>query len=334
MIENLTKKEIEQLGLDQIAGSIGKPVDILEIAHALKGSGSNLFWCKRTGRTISSFDTREVWLVGDSSQCCIDSARNASISDLPDLFGKTVKYIKADFYNRTEKAFSVTEIHVCGIAYQTKESILQKEWYAIDRRLWDLCKKLTPERCGIQEGDCFLCSDHKSAHNEDVCTVMKIYPFPRADEKICSVVFPDEKVIDVLENGIGRLSLLPTCISEYRNALAELNHSLREADLQATARREPGVLSVYWQMIPDAASYVVELFSLDKTNYHKHLYKLGTYRVERAYGFFSMEHVENTIVRVLAEDRAGNVIAQTRGIETEYPQYFPIGNYPFVVRVK
>lgn len=331
MIENLTKQEIEQLGLDQIVGSIGKPVDILEVVRALKGSNSNLYWCKRTGRTIRRFDTREVWLVGDSSGCYLDRAQNASISDLPDLFGKTVKYITEDYsYNRTEKAFSVTEIRVCGIAYQTKESILQKEWYAIDRRLWDLCWKLTPERCGIQEGDYFFCSDH----NDDVCTVMKIYPFSRADEKICSVVFPDEKVIDVLENGTGRLSLLPTCMSEYRNALAELNHSLREADLQATARREPGVLSVYWQMIPDAASYVVELFSLDKTNYHKHLYKLGAYRVERAYGFFSMEHVENTIVRVLAEDRAGNVIAQTRGIETEYPQYFPIGNYPFVVRVK
>ena len=139
---------------------------------------------------------------------------------------------------------------------------------------------------------------------------------------------PNEGVMQAQGQTIGLLReikglLEKQMVSETKNPdrkllnVEFLNEDVNGVALNAMAFRQGSTLNVHWKEIKDAASYKVELFKYSYQN--GCLYKMETIDVERNKFYVSVDGLVGNgfIIRVFAEDRSGNILAQTTGINGE-----------------
>lgn len=149
-----------------------------------------------------------------------------------------------------------------------------------------------------------------------VCEVAKVYEYPqRASSAICKVAFVNGAT-EVVGIGDRRFVHLPF---DAINELTQFNDSLNELFLQpvVTKNQEHNLINVIWQPIEEASQYIVKLYRYVNTNNRRKVYFLKDYVVDRNEQFLSMSNLilDGHIIVVLAENRSGEIIAQSRGID-------------------
>lgn len=149
-----------------------------------------------------------------------------------------------------------------------------------------------------------------------VCEVVKVYDYPnKQSNNVCRIVFANGVEQDVLI-GDKRFVYIPL---EYKSELLQFNKTLNELALQPVMQRnqEHNLINVMWQPIEDAARYVVKLYRYVNTENRRKVYFLKDYEVDRNVHFLSINDliVNGHIIVVVAENRSGEVVAQSRGID-------------------
>ena len=116
--------------------------------------------------------------------------------------------------------------------------------------------------------------------------------------------------------------------SPLTNESEQFNVCKNELQLSPYMLNADKQLNIYWQQIPNAARYIISLYKRDNRPYLQQIYPLKDYIVERGEGFLTIKDLlgSDYIAVVKAEDRSGEIIAQSRGIAASgnksYPQFW------------
>ena len=148
--------------------------------------------------------------------------------------------------------------------------------------------------------------------------VSKMYEFPNKDNKVCKVVNSENEATSVLFND-RKLFYLP--YTEPKTLLDEVDdakNGLLLLPYIAKSKTYP-IYNVYWKPIKDAARYIVSLYKQVEDDNKYSIYHLADYDIDRNTHYLALENLVggNFIFKVIAEDRNGNVIAKSRGIEVK-----------------
>ena len=154
-------------------------------------------------------------------------------------------------------------------------------------------------------------------------TIEKLYNYPYEKGYKCEVLTPNGELEKIDIN--TPLYYLPYQ-SVDKSPLDIFNESKNEKKLmpiRVKGNGEHNLINLYWGKIENASNYVVEVYKLifnkDKSTT---IYHINTIEVSREKRFYSTRELinENIVFVVKAENRDGNIIAQSRGILYEKPQ--------------
>lgn len=154
-------------------------------------------------------------------------------------------------------------------------------------------------------------------------TVTKVFDYPSRKQTICKVIRADgldtEKEIAYHCNN---LFFLPTL--KWENPLKVLDENKNELALFPYVIREGKTFNVYWKPVAEAAEYIVSLYRIIEFDKRTALYHLKDYVVDRNETFLTVDGlIGNTFVfKVTAENRNGEVLAMSRGMENGVPKFF------------
>lgn len=204
-----------------------------------------------------------------------------------------------------------------------KTIIISKKEEIQDITVWATKDKVTaysmPVLMDLQKGQKYYYIE------QGVCEVIKVYNYPdKQSDMICKVVFANGTEKDIAI-GDKRFVYIPL---NYRSELLQFNKSLNELALQPVIQRnqERNLINVMWQPIEEAARYVVKLYRYVNTENRKKVYFLKDYEVDRNEHFLSVNDliVNGHIIVVVAENRSGEIVAQSRGIDVAIgePKWF------------
>lgn len=172
----------------------------------------------------------------------------------------------------------------------------------------------------------------KDKNRAGTYVVTECFKQPNRENKLC-IVEPlvsfegDQRKAIVINTESKQLCTVP--YAEYEalpNELDVFNHPLREPELQPLMRCESDghqssikKANLFWQPIEEASAYTVSLYCYNSSEQLKHkLYLLQRFEVERNVHWLTVENLMGNckfIVMLEAEDRQGNIIAHTRGID-------------------
>lgn len=108
---------------------------------------------------------------------------------------------------------------------------------------------------------------------------------------------------------------------EYKDEISTLNDMVNELLLSPYLENNHGTFNLYWLPVENAAQYIVTVYRYVEVNRnYKKLYELQKIVIDRNTRYFVVDKLLESpyIFRVTAEDREGNVIAQSRGIRQDY----------------
>lgn len=187
-------------------------------------------------------------------------------------------------------------------------------WATKDRVAYEM-----PVLMDLQEGQKYYYVD------QGVCEVIKVYKYPDKQSKnICRVVFADCKEKDI---AVGDKNFVYIPLN-FESELLQFNKNLNELVLQPVIQKNQAndLINVMWQPVEEAARYVVKLYRYVNTENGRKVYFLKDYEIDRNEHFLSINDliINGHIVVVVAENRAGYVVAQSRGIDVEIgkPKWF------------
>ena len=157
--------------------------------------------------------------------------------------------------------------------------------------------------------------------NIGTVTVETVNEYPQKDEIFCIVKDMSNNLFEIHYNA-QELMYLPMETKE--NEINKFNQSLNELLLQPRIVKEDQLYNIYWQEIEDAAQYVVELYKIIDRPCMKNIYHLKRYYLDRDTRYLAVRDLigNEYIFVVKAEDRNGNVIALSRGIELGEPKWW------------
>lgn len=196
---------------------------------------------------------------------------------------------------------------------KSKNDLSKKILWTID----DDYKTHRPMYYNMKVGDSYIFGNHMKA------IITKIYDYPNNDNLFCEIKNTKDSVINIKFDNLANISYLPYDKSHI-SIFKELNSNLNEIKLAPVLVKSADIYNVYWKKIEDAANYRVLVYTTLKTFGLNDLYKLGDYEVDRNTFFFKINNLvnQNYIFKVIAEDRNGNVIAESRGTDNGLPRYF------------
>ena len=197
---------------------------------------------------------------------------------------------------------------------KNKTFIISKKDELQDITVWATKDKVTaysmPVLMDLQKGQKYYYIE------QGVCEVVEVYDYPNKQSNIiCKVVFANGAEKDIAI-GDKRFVYIPL---DYKSELLQFNKAINELTLQPVMQRnqEHNLINVMWQPIEDAARYVVKLYRYVNTENRRKVYFLKDYEVDRNEHFLSINDliVNGHIIVVVAENRSGEVVAQSRGID-------------------
>ena len=164
--------------------------------------------------------------------------------------------------------------------------------------------------------------------NDGTCEIVKIYEYADREgkfavlKKICRFRENDKDEFDILWND-DNLYYVPY-EDNYKvvNERGIFNKSKNELLLQPLVNQAGSgngtkTINIQWKLINEAARYLVELYRYQEQKFKEGLYKLKSYEVDRNDGFLVISDLcgSGFIIKVLAENREGEIIAESRGID-------------------
>ena len=158
------------------------------------------------------------------------------------------------------------------------------------------------------------------------CTIVKIYEQPDMEDRMIDIQAENQEVRTIKFSGSEPAVVYKIPYqSPITNESEQFNTCKNEFQLSPYVLIDKNQINIYWQQIPNAASYTISLYKLDNRPYLKQLYHLKDYIVERGTGFLLIKDLlgSNYIVVVKAEDRSGEIIAQSRGIAVSGNKSYP-----------
>lgn len=149
------------------------------------------------------------------------------------------------------------------------------------------------------------------------CKVDKIYDYYDEDgllnKKICDVILK-EGIVTVYRSNV-------TLFYNWNdNPLEEYNKSKNEFLLLPVAERNDKEVNIYWKAIIEASQYIVKLYKIINKNDELdwRIYHINDYVVDHNFQMLSINNLSSSkdlIAVVYAENRNGDIIAQSRGID-------------------
>ena len=161
------------------------------------------------------------------------------------------------------------------------------------------------------------------------CTIVKIYEQPDMGDRMVDIQTANQEIrtIKFSSSEADAVYKIPYQ-SPITNESEQFNVCKNEFQLSPYMLNADKQLNIYWQQIPNAARYIISLYKRDNRPYLQQIYPLKDYIVERGEGFLTIKDLlgSDYIAVVKAEDRSGEIIAQSRGIAVSgnksYPQFW------------
>lgn len=160
--------------------------------------------------------------------------------------------------------------------------------------------------------------------------VTKIFDYPNESNDFIEVEDLHGNTYKFTDNYDTFLFYLPYQEFNPRAVLMFLDECKNEISLSPVLYRNNDSYILIWREIPDAANYVVSMYKLlahkanpnVDTNYE--IYHLSDFDVDRNTKYFKIDNLVGSdyIFRVRAENRNGEVIAQSRGTATGKPHNY------------
>ena len=161
------------------------------------------------------------------------------------------------------------------------------------------------------------------------CTIVKIYEQPDTEDRMVDIQAANQGISAIKFSGSDSDAVYKIPYqSPSTNESEQFNVCKNEFQLSPYMLTADKQINIYWQQIPNAARYIISLYKRDNRPYMQQIYPLKDYIVERGEGFLSIKDLlgSDYIVVVKAEDRSGEIIAQSRGIAVSgnksYPQFW------------
>ena len=158
------------------------------------------------------------------------------------------------------------------------------------------------------------------------CTIVKIYEQPDMEDRMIDIQAENQEVRTFKFSGsdsdaVYKIPYQSPITNEWEQ-FNVCNNELQLSPYMLTADKQ---INIYWQQIPNAARYIISLYKRDNRPYLQQIYPLKDYIVERGEGFLSIKDLlgSDYIVVVKAEDRSGEIIAQSRGIAVSGNKSYP-----------
>ena len=158
------------------------------------------------------------------------------------------------------------------------------------------------------------------------CVITKIYTQPDSKNRIVDLQTLKGETITAEfsnreEDSVYLLPYQTLPVSEFE----QFNICKAEMMLSPYITAQQTILNVHWLQVNEAALYIVSLYQRNDRPYLQQVYHLKDYIVDRENGFLSITDLLGSgfIVVVKAEDRSGEIIAQSRGIAVSGNKSYP-----------
>lgn len=146
--------------------------------------------------------------------------------------------------------------------------------------------------------------------------VVDIFPQDEGSVKIEPIFGGTGRIIELRRDTIYQVPYW----TYQKDEMAQLDEELNEQQLLPYMDNDRETYNLYWLPIENAAQYVVTVYKfITFGRYYGRLYQLKRATVDRNTCYFAIGKLlgETYIFRVAAEDREGNIIAQSRGIRQD-----------------
>lgn len=152
--------------------------------------------------------------------------------------------------------------------------------------------------------------------------VSKVFDYPNKGNDICEVVDIEDKKHNV--NLDSEVFYLP--YKKFPDEYEPLNKSIEELRLcpYVARSKEMDVCNVYWNKIEDAVRYHVLVYKYLNVRNRRRVLFVADYEIDRNTYYFALDKLVGGefIFKVTAEDRNGNIIAESRGMTSGSPRFF------------
>lgn len=218
-------------------------------------------------------------------------------------------YIRLNYFVNNQNSNSVSKT----IVFTSKKELLAYNVLSIEDFDWQKLRK--PFLRDIEKGKMFYYV------GKGTVEVTEVYDFPQRNNIYCKVKDKKGSLIDIYYS-CDQLYHLP--FEKTENILKRLDQSKNELSLQPYVIKEGNTFNVYWKSITEAAEYRISLYKIIEYDGRKDLYHLKDYCVERNENLLVVDNLigNNFVFKVIAENREGKMIAESRGIVQKYPMYF------------
>ncbi len=318
----MVKKEIVDLLIDDVNNS--KAIHIIDYGiytvNCLKTKPNNI------NRKDVYMDTRNPYGYNYNNQ----SADRYKKSDCAPFITSTQnnQFVTkdGDVYKPTNYHDNITLRNIYGRSLsfsnaQLIDFLKDKEWELFDEKL-----KLVEIqfRSEVEKGQQVVFMEAGHFYKGQI---VEIYPFTKVEDKYYKIKTDDNQLFDIRYSWTDIRLIVDDKYVKIDEEYTFLNSSINAEKLNAHNTKNQNSAMVIWKPIDNAVLYNVELYfymngQIANTTisfYERRLYKLETSQVDRnvQYKTFSNLGAGLYYIRVLAEDKEGNVIAQSLGLKCQ-----------------
>ena len=200
------------------------------------------------------------------------------------------------------------------LEFKSKSEILEYKFLSNENFEWNDLKK--PLISDIKVGKKFYIP------GQGTIEVLEIYDKISKNGTVCKVKGGNESIFELPYNE-DNLYFLPFEKTLESN-LNQLNENINEKTLQPYVAHEGNTYNVYWKKIDDPIEYRVRMYKIITINNRDDLYHLKDFSVPRNESFLSIDGLVggSYVFKVIAENREGEIIAESRGISKGLPKFF------------
>lgn len=153
--------------------------------------------------------------------------------------------------------------------------------------------------------------------------VSNLVEYPNKDDVVCEAVDVEGKKQKIKME--SEVFCLPynKAVDEYEDVDKSLNE-LKLSPYVIRSKEQNHIYNIYWNKIEEASCYHVILYKYIELRNRRRILKIADYEVDRNTSFLSLDKLVggNFIFKVKAEDRSGNIIAESRGAIDGVPRDF------------
>ena len=144
--------------------------------------------------------------------------------------------------------------------------------------------------------------------------VSNLVEYPNKDDVVCEAIDVEGKKQNIkMESEVFYLPY-NKAVDEYEDVNKSLNE-LKLSPYVIRSHEQNHIYNIYWNKIEEASCYHVILYKYIELRNRRRILKIADYEVDRNTSFLSLDKLvgANFIFKVKAEDRSGNIIAESRG---------------------